>query len=97
MLVGCSSSKNNSETDRFKFSIPYADQMLSWMVLFDQSHPELGPDFEFDDKTFLCDPNLEELENNVPSLVNWNPSDPDCLVKVIMEFVIYYRKYQVIN
>ncbi|KAG8034154.1 hypothetical protein G9C98_001238 [Cotesia typhae] len=76
-LVGCSSSKNNSETDRFKFSIPYADQMLSWMVLFDQSHPELGPDFEFDDKTFLCDPNLEELENNVPSLVNWNPSDPD--------------------
>ncbi|XP_074113902.1 BRISC and BRCA1-A complex member 2 isoform X2 [Cotesia typhae] len=94
-LVGCSSSKNNSETDRFKFSIPYADQMLSWMVLFDQSHPELGPDFEFDDKTFLCDPNLEELENNVPSLVNWNPSDPDCLVKVIMEFVIYYRKYQV--
>ncbi|CAD6233995.1 GSCOCG00007458001-RA-CDS [Cotesia congregata] len=94
-LVGCSSSKHNNESDRFRLSIPYADQMLSWMVLFDQSHPELGPDFEFDDKTFLCNPDLEELENNVPSLVNWNPSDPDCLVKVIMEFVIYYRKYQV--
>ncbi|KAH0552410.1 BRISC and BRCA1-A complex member 2-like isoform X2 [Cotesia glomerata] len=94
-LVSCSSSKKDNETDRFRLSIPYADQMLSWMVLFDQSHPELGPDFEFDDKTFLCNPDLEELENNVPSLVNWNPCDPDCLVKVIMEFVIYYRKYQV--
>ncbi|XP_057335370.1 BRISC and BRCA1-A complex member 2-like isoform X1 [Microplitis mediator] len=95
VLNDFSSSKNNDEADRFSLLIPYADQMLNWKILFDQSNPELGPDFEFDDKTFLTDPDLEELENNVPSLVNWDPRDPDSLIKVIMEFIVYYRKHQV--
>ncbi|XP_008545987.2 BRISC and BRCA1-A complex member 2 isoform X2 [Microplitis demolitor] len=95
ILSDFSSSKNNDEADRFSLLIPYADQMLNWKILFDQSNPELGPDFEFDDKTFLTDPDLEELENNVPSLVNWDPRDPDCLIKVIVEFIVYYRKHQV--
>ncbi|XP_034945718.1 BRISC and BRCA1-A complex member 2-like [Chelonus insularis] len=81
--------------DCFRVSIPYANQILTWTVYFNIRNPDLGPDFDFDDKFFLNDPDLDDFEKNVPSLMNWDSEDSNSLLKVITELVLYYKKYQV--
>ncbi|XP_012271396.1 BRISC and BRCA1-A complex member 2-like [Orussus abietinus] len=89
------SSCGKSKGDRFNLSIPYAGQTLSWNVLFDSQYPELGPDFSFGDELFLLDPDVDILATDVPSLVKWDPMDPDSLLTVIIELVLTYKKYQI--
>lgn len=94
-LISITSSHGNDKGDRFNLSIPYANQTLNWTVLFNATCPELGPDFEFSDKTFLVDPTVEFLEEYVPSLITWNFRNVDCLLNVITELVLCYRAHQV--
>lgn len=66
-----------------------------WNVLFDSQCPEMGPDFIFNDQNFLMDPDVDILSISVPSLVKWNPSDTDALLKVLIELLLYYKEHQV--
>uniref|UniRef100_A0A131YK15 BRISC and BRCA1-A complex member 2 n=1 Tax=Rhipicephalus appendiculatus TaxID=34631 RepID=A0A131YK15_RHIAP len=75
--------------DRFKISLPYAGQTVTWEVIFQAHKPELPPDFIFDDTSFL--PNIEE----VPSLCEWDSEDDHALTNVIQELLEQYRKHQV--
>ncbi|KAH7971903.1 hypothetical protein HPB52_003668 [Rhipicephalus sanguineus] len=75
--------------DRFKISLPYAGQTVTWEVIFQAHKPELPPDFIFDDTSFL--PNIEE----VPSLCDWDSEDDQALTNVIQELLEQYRKHQV--
>lgn len=75
--------------DRFKISLPYAGQTVTWEVIFQAHKPELPPDFIFDDTSFV--PNIEE----VPSLCEWDSEDDQALTNVIQELLEQYRKHQV--
>ena len=68
-----------------------------WNVLFDSQCPEMGPDFIFNDQTFLMDPDIDILSTWVPSLVKWNPNNTDALLNVLMELLLYYKEHQVSN
>lgn len=81
--------------DRFKLIIPYAGQSITWEVVFNSVLPHFPPDFRFDDDTFLSDPEVELIEENVPSLANWDCQDSKSLLRVICELLALYRKYQV--
>jgi len=81
--------------DRFKLIIPYAGQSVTWEIVFNSVLPHFPPDFHFDDDTFLSDPEIELIEETVPSLANWDCQDSKSLLKVICELLALYRKYQV--
>uniref|UniRef100_A0A8C5MNH2 BRISC and BRCA1-A complex member 2 n=1 Tax=Leptobrachium leishanense TaxID=445787 RepID=A0A8C5MNH2_9ANUR len=75
--------------DRFKLHIPYAGETLKWDIIFNGHYPELPPDFIFgEDTEFLPDPTA------LPSLSEWDPSDPECLLLVVKELVQQYHQYQ---
>lgn len=83
------------KADHFNVSVPYAGEMLNWTVMFDSNCPEMGPDFEFHNDSFMADPDADTIEKHIPSLANWNPLDSDCLLKVLGELAMCYKQYQV--
>lgn len=76
--------------------MPYADIKLKWTVLFDSEFPESGPDFIFNDETFLADPDINTLTRYVPSLFNWNYCNCNSLLLVLKELLAYYKRNQVL-
>lgn len=82
-------------SDRFKLIIPFAGQSITWEVVFNSVLPHSPPDFFFDDDTFLSDPEVAVIEENVPSLANWDCHDSKSLLRVICELLALYRKHQV--
>ncbi|XP_076239563.1 BRISC and BRCA1-A complex member 2 [Calliopsis andreniformis] len=90
-----SSSCGRTKGDRFKLSIPYAKQNLVWNVLFDSQCPEMGPDFLFNDNTFLTDMDIDTVSHKIPSLAQWNPNDKNALVNVLIELLSCYKQYQI--
>lgn len=89
------SSYGMAKGDRFKLSIPYAMQNLTWNVFFDSECPEMGPDFIFSDDAFLANMDVDAFSTNVPSLANWNPNDGDALLNVLAELLSCYKQYQI--
>ncbi|XP_003699445.1 BRISC and BRCA1-A complex member 2 [Megachile rotundata] len=89
-----SSSCGKVEGDRFRLSIPYARQNLTWNVFFDSQCPEIGPDFIFNDNTFLADMDIDTLSAKVPSLTKWNPNNTNALLNVLTELLSCYKQYQ---
>ncbi|XP_031833265.1 BRISC and BRCA1-A complex member 2 [Nomia melanderi] len=94
-IESVSSSCDKVKGDRFKLSIPYARQTLTWNVFFDSQCPEMGPDFIFNDDTFLMDVNIDTLSTAVPSLAKWNIHDKDALLNVLMELLSCYKQHQI--
>ncbi|XP_076174351.1 BRISC and BRCA1-A complex member 2 isoform X1 [Ptiloglossa arizonensis] len=90
-----SSSCGKNKGDRFKLSIPYAKQTLTWNVFFDSQCPEMGPDFIFNDDTFLADMDVDILSTKVPSLAKWNPDNGDALLNVLVELLACYKEHQI--
>lgn len=74
--------------DRFKITIPYGGQTVTWEVLFQAHRPDCPPDFIFDDPSFL--PDIDEI----PALLDWDVNNENALVPVISEMLDLYRKYQ---
>ncbi|KAK0175223.1 hypothetical protein PV327_008989 [Microctonus hyperodae] len=94
-LIEVTSSQCNEKGDRFEITIPYAQQLLNWSVIFDSTNPEMGPDFDFHDKTFLLDPQIELVEQFLPSLMEWDPSNQNCLLNVLLELLMFYKHHQI--
>ncbi|KAF3420733.1 hypothetical protein E2986_00602 [Frieseomelitta varia] len=90
-----SSSCGSVQGDRFKLSIPYARQNLTWNIFFDSQCPEMGPDFIFNDNTFLADMDVDALSTKVPSLAKWNPNDENALLNVLKELLSCYKQHQI--
>ncbi|XP_071441444.1 BRISC and BRCA1-A complex member 2-like [Hetaerina americana] len=93
--TGLTEESNGPCGDRFKLVIPFAGQQIAWNVVLDALNPHFPPDFCFDDPSFLPCPSPEFLEENVPSLSNWNLENPNALLQVIEELLCLYRKHQV--
>ncbi|XP_012269010.1 BRISC and BRCA1-A complex member 2-like isoform X2 [Athalia rosae] len=89
------SSCGKEKGDRFHLSIPYAGKRLVWSVFFNSLCPELGPDFLFNDDTFLDDPDLDTIIRHVPSLAHWDVTSDDALLMVIIELLMYYKQHQI--
>ncbi|CAL7934392.1 unnamed protein product [Xylocopa violacea] len=90
-----SSSCGKAQGDRFKLTIPYVKQNLTWNVFFDSQCPEMGPDFIFNDNTFLADMDIDTLSTKVPSLAKWNPNDHNALLNVLVELLACYKQHQI--
>jgi len=76
--------------DRFKLRIPYAQQTITWEIIFDVAHWKEPPDFIFEtDSSDFCPP-LEKIN----SLVCWDWKDRDSLVNLLEELLILYTHYQ---
>lgn len=91
----CIQSKiGDGKADRFVLILPYINSTMEWNVIFDSSHLALAPEFQFDDATFLSDPDLEVIEKHIPSWNKWNVNNPCALKNIIGEFYEYYKKYQ---
>ncbi|KAL0840478.1 hypothetical protein ABMA28_015724 [Loxostege sticticalis] len=80
---------------QFRLVLPYCSKKLKWEVIFDSSSPWFAPDFRFDDDSFLSNVDEEFLENMLPSLSNWNESDPKALSDVISEMINLYKIHQI--
>ncbi|XP_044732188.1 BRISC and BRCA1-A complex member 2-like [Chrysoperla carnea] len=92
----CIRSKiDDGKADRFTLSIPYANNILEWTILFDINNLNLGPDFQFDDVTFLSDPDFEIIKNNVPSWNQWDINNSKSLSKIIKELYDFYKQHQI--
>ncbi|XP_071504372.1 BRISC and BRCA1-A complex member 2-like [Diadema setosum] len=76
--------------DRFKITIPYGGNELTWQVIFDSLHPTHPPDFIFDAHDKMFAPDLEELK----CLASWDHEDSKSLVYVVQELIAKYRQYQ---
>ncbi|XP_045493231.1 BRISC and BRCA1-A complex member 2-like [Colias croceus] len=75
--------------------LPYCSKKLKWEVIFDPSTPWFAPDFRFDDESFLSNIDEENLIKEVPSLCQWNSSDPKALCGVLTELIKLYKFHQV--
>lgn len=84
----------DGKADRFVLILPYINSTMEWNVIFDSTHLALAPEFQFDDATFLSDPDLEVIEKHIPSWNKWNINNPCALKNIIGEFYEYYKKYQ---
>lgn len=81
--------------NHFFLKIPFAGKQLEWEVIFDEDDYEFAPDFDFHDDSFLADPTVDEIINNIPSLKSWSLENSKSLVSVVQDFFMYYKKYQV--
>ncbi|KAK7492296.1 hypothetical protein BaRGS_00016393 [Batillaria attramentaria] len=88
---GCPLQINQRRFDRFKMSVPFAGQSLTWEVIFDCNCPTEPPDFIFgpEDEDFL--PPMDEIE----SLCSWDATKPESLLCLIKELLEYYNQYNV--
>ncbi|GFR69058.1 BRCA1-A complex subunit BRE-like [Elysia marginata] len=89
---GClySSTKDQPKCDRFTLKIPYAQQILSWQVIFDTSNLKEPPDFIFDAEDHDFHPSLADIN----SLVCWDWQNRESLAAVVAELLEHYRDYQ---
>ncbi|GFN94506.1 Brca1-a complex subunit bre-like [Plakobranchus ocellatus] len=89
---GClySNPKDPQKCDRFTLKIPYAQQILSWQVIFNASDMKEPPDFIFDAEDYDFHPPLAEIN----SLVCWDWQNRESLVAVITELLEHYQAYQ---
>lgn len=55
----------------------------------------MGPDFIFNDNSFLADIDIDTLSVKVPSLTEWNPNDKHALLNVLIELLSCYKQHQV--
>lgn len=78
----------------FTLNIPYAGKNLQWEVLFNDEDPTLAPDFDIINDTFLTDPAIDTISKHLPTLTNWDVKNSKCLVNVVREMLVLYKRYQ---
>lgn len=83
-------------SNHFELEIPFSGITLKWDVFLDENDYSFAPDFDFNSDTFLKDPSLDTVMEQVPSLLNWDIQDSKMFTKVIKEFLKLYKQTQVI-
>ncbi|CAH0553820.1 unnamed protein product [Brassicogethes aeneus] len=78
----------------FIIKVPYAGKRLSWEIIFNPEDYSFAPDFDFKDDTFLANPDVKTIIENVPSLNEWDINNPEAIVDVLKEFLSLFKKEQ---
>jgi len=76
--------------DRFKLKIPYAQQTITWEIIFDVANWKEPPDFIFEAEAGDFYPPLEKIN----SLVCWEWQNKESLVALVCELLELYKFYQ---
>ncbi|XP_048521016.1 BRISC and BRCA1-A complex member 2 [Dendroctonus ponderosae] len=79
----------------FCINVPYAARVLNWEVIFDPEDYSELPDFEFNDNTFLPEPDIDYIAENVPSWDAWDLTNSQSLLNILNEFLVLYKKSQI--
>ncbi|XP_050313557.1 BRISC and BRCA1-A complex member 2-like [Anthonomus grandis grandis] len=78
----------------FYLNVPYAGKFLKWELIFDPEDLMALPDFDFNDCSFLSEPDINYIAENIPSWDNWDLNDTDSILNIIKEFLALYGKTQ---
>ena len=81
---------SDSFCDRFTLKIPYAQQTLSWEIIFDSENSLEPPDIIFDAEDSDFQPPLEDIK----SLIEWDWRNTKSLKNLISELLVKYRDHQ---
>ncbi|CAL1540963.1 unnamed protein product [Lymnaea stagnalis] len=76
--------------DRFKLNIPYAQQQLTWEIIFDSANWKEPPDFIFDAEDDDFFPPMEQIN----SLICWDWKNKESLAAAVTELLELYKDYQ---
>lgn len=79
----------------FCIDIPYAGRKLNWEMIFDPEDFSELPDFDFNDYSFLPEPDINYIAENVPSWDNWDLTNSQSMLNILNEFLCLYKKTQV--
>lgn len=79
----------------FCIGIPYAGRILNWEIIFDPEDISQLPDFDFNDYSFLSEPDINYIAENIPTWDKWDIRDPQSMLNILNEFLALYKKSQV--
>lgn len=88
-----SRSESYSE-DTLLIKLPYAGTNLTIHLLFSPQEPWMVPEMTFSDDRFTSTITLKDLEDQVPSLNEWNTATVDILAQLVHQVLQLYRRYQ---
>ncbi|XP_063853221.1 BRISC and BRCA1-A complex member 2-like isoform X2 [Scylla paramamosain] len=74
--------------------LPYAGTNLTIHLLFNPQEPWMVPEMTFSDDRFTSTITLKDLEDQVPSLNEWDTSTDDILAQLVHQVLQLYRGYQ---
>lgn len=81
--------------DELLIKVPFAGTNLTIRLLFYLQEPWMPPDMSFSDIHFLSSISIKDLEEQVPSLNNWNCSEDDIIAQLLHQLLQLYKKYQI--
>ncbi|KAI9553271.1 hypothetical protein GHT06_021167 [Daphnia sinensis] len=73
----------------FTFRLPFSGKCVNWELLFDPENPAQPPDF-LCVEDIHCDPEIY-----LQTVHFWDPRQPDCLVKLLHQLNMIYKRYQI--
>lgn len=88
-----SRSESDSE-DTLLIKLPYAGTTLTIHLLFYPHEPWMPPEMTFSDIHFSSSITIKDLEDQVPSLNEWNVTADDILAQLVHQLLQLYRRYQ---
>lgn len=74
--------------------LPYAGADLTVHLLFYPHEPWMAPEMSFSDTLFSASITSKDLEEQVPSLSEWNILADDMLAQLVHQLLQLYRRYQ---
>ncbi|XP_066258183.1 BRISC and BRCA1-A complex member 2-like [Euwallacea similis] len=76
-------------------NVPYAGKNLNWELIFHPEDISEPPDFDFNDYSFLSEPNIDFIAEKIPSWTSWDFSNSDSLYNILNEFLSLYKETQI--
>ncbi|CAG9771991.1 unnamed protein product [Ceutorhynchus assimilis] len=85
-------TRYNYKTYHLLLEIPYAGRILNWDLIFDPEDLGEVPDFDFNDDSFLRNPDIEYIAKVIPSWDKWDLTNHYSLTNIVNEFLCLYKK-----
>ncbi|XP_030761448.1 BRISC and BRCA1-A complex member 2-like [Sitophilus oryzae] len=79
----------------FCVTFPYAGKSLNWEIIFDPEDIRELPDFDFNDYSFLPEPDVNYIADNIPSWDKWDLTNSRAMLNILNEFLVMYKRAQV--
>ncbi|XP_071525750.1 BRISC and BRCA1-A complex member 2-like [Panulirus ornatus] len=80
--------------DELLIKVPFAGTNFTIRLLFYLQEPWMPPDMTFSDIQFLSSISSKDLEEQVPTLDNWNCTDDDIIAQLLHQLLQLYKRYQ---
>ncbi|XP_060529089.1 BRISC and BRCA1-A complex member 2-like [Cylas formicarius] len=83
------------EKYHFAIHVPYCGRKLNWEIIFDPENLSELPDFNFNDPSFLAEPDINYIAQHIPSWDHWNLANSHAILNILNEFLALFKKLQI--